>query len=115
MAVKEKVVAAAAAALTRVMLPAGNRRDFDEIPQGAREKLQFVWLDLSTMRLPKPWKEQSRGHGRPVKVAEPRDQPSLRLVNQRLSGTRIGANAQRQKRRFSIQPSINVSRATPPG
>src|SRR6266478_2616705 len=33
----------------------------------------------------------------PVKVAEPLDQPSLRLVNQRLSGTRIGASAQRQK------------------
>ena len=41
MAAKEKVVAAAAAGL-RVMLPARNRRDFDEIPQGAREKLQFV-------------------------------------------------------------------------
>ena len=24
---------------------ARNRRDFDEIPQGAREKLQFVWLE----------------------------------------------------------------------
>ncbi len=43
--IKEKVVAAAAAGLTRVMLPARNRRDFDEIPQGAREKLQFVWLE----------------------------------------------------------------------
>ena len=43
--IKEKVVAAAAAGLTRVMLPARNRRDFDEIPQGARDKLQFVWLE----------------------------------------------------------------------
>src|SRR3954471_3756159 len=43
--IKEKVVAAAAAGLTRVMLPARNRRDFDEIPQGAREKLEFVWLE----------------------------------------------------------------------
>src|SRR6476661_9680913 len=43
--IKEKVVAAAAAGLARVMLPARNRRDFDEIPQGAREKLQFVWLE----------------------------------------------------------------------
>jgi ATP-dependent Lon protease len=43
--IKEKVVAAAAAGLTRVMLPARNRRDFDEIPQGARDKLEFVWLD----------------------------------------------------------------------
>ena len=43
--IKEKVVAAAAAGLKRVMLPARNRRDFDEIPQGARQKLEFVWLE----------------------------------------------------------------------
>jgi len=43
--IKEKVVAAAAAGLTRVMLPARNRRDFDEIPQGARDKLEFLWLE----------------------------------------------------------------------
>ena len=43
--IKEKVVAAAAAGLTRVMLPARNRRDFDEIPVSAREKLEFVWLE----------------------------------------------------------------------
>jgi ATP-dependent Lon protease len=43
--IKEKVVAAAAAGLSRVMLPARNRRDFDDIPQGAREKLEFVWLE----------------------------------------------------------------------
>jgi ATP-dependent Lon protease len=43
--IKEKVVAAAAAGLTRVMLPARNRRDFEEIPQSARDKLSFVWLE----------------------------------------------------------------------
>jgi ATP-dependent Lon protease len=43
--IKEKVVAAAAAGLTRVMLPARNRRDFDEIPESARNQLQFVWLE----------------------------------------------------------------------
>jgi len=43
--IKEKVVAAAAAGLARVMLPARNRRDFDDIPQGARDKLKFVWLE----------------------------------------------------------------------
>src|SRR3569833_157973 len=42
--IKEKVVAAAAAGLTRVMLPARNRRDFEEIAQGARDKLEFIWL-----------------------------------------------------------------------
>jgi ATP-dependent Lon protease len=43
--IKEKVVAAAAAGLTRVMLPARNRRDYDDIPKSAREKLSFVWLE----------------------------------------------------------------------
>jgi ATP-dependent Lon protease len=27
------------------MLPARNRRDFDEIPAEVREKLEFVWLE----------------------------------------------------------------------
>ena len=43
--IKEKIVAAAAAGLTRVMLPARNRRDFDDIPESARNKLEFIWLE----------------------------------------------------------------------
>jgi ATP-dependent Lon protease len=43
--IKERVVAAAAAGLARVMLPARNRRDFEDIPQSARDKLKFVWLE----------------------------------------------------------------------
>jgi ATP-dependent Lon protease len=27
------------------MLPARNRRDFDDIPQGARDRLEFIWLE----------------------------------------------------------------------
>jgi ATP-dependent Lon protease len=43
--IKEKVVAAAAAGLSRVMLPARNRRDFDDIPEDARNRLDFIWLE----------------------------------------------------------------------
>ena len=43
--IKEKVVAAAGAGITRVMLPARNRRDFDDIPQDARDRLEFIWLE----------------------------------------------------------------------
>jgi ATP-dependent Lon protease len=43
--IKEKVVAAAAAGLTRVMLPSRNRRDYDEIPSSVRSKLEFIWLE----------------------------------------------------------------------
>ncbi len=43
--IKEKVVAAARAGITRVMLPARNRRDYDDIPEDARRELEFVWLE----------------------------------------------------------------------
>ena len=43
--IKEKVVAAAAAGITRVMLPARNKRDYDEIPEEVRKQLEFVWLE----------------------------------------------------------------------
>jgi ATP-dependent Lon protease len=42
--IKEKVVAAAAG-LKRAMLPTRNRRDYDDIPVGARDKVEFVWLE----------------------------------------------------------------------
>jgi ATP-dependent Lon protease len=43
--IKEKVIAAASAGIKRVMLPARNRRDLDDIPQDVRDQLEFVWLD----------------------------------------------------------------------
>ncbi|CAN7348247.1 endopeptidase La [Phenylobacterium sp. LjRoot225] len=43
--IKEKVLAAEAAGLTRVLLPARNRRDFEDIPEETRQKLAFVWLE----------------------------------------------------------------------
>jgi ATP-dependent Lon protease len=43
--IKEKVVAAARAGVSRVLLPARNRRDYDEIPEDARSRLEFVWLE----------------------------------------------------------------------
>ena len=43
--VKEKVLAALRAGITTVMLPARNRRDLEEIPADAREKLELVWIE----------------------------------------------------------------------
>ncbi len=43
--IKEKVVAAHSAGVKRVMLPARNRRDFDDIPEIARRDMEFVWLE----------------------------------------------------------------------
>jgi ATP-dependent Lon protease len=43
--IKEKVLAAEAAGVSRVMLPARNRRDFDDIPEETRRSLEFIWLE----------------------------------------------------------------------
>jgi ATP-dependent Lon protease len=43
--IKEKAVAAARAGISTMLLPARNRKDLEDIPQGAREKLSFVWLE----------------------------------------------------------------------
>lgn len=43
--IKEKVLAAMAAGIKKVMLPARNRQDLEEVPQQARQQLEFVFLD----------------------------------------------------------------------
>src|SRR5579885_2932996 len=43
--IKEKVLAAMLAGLKTVMLPARNRKDWDDIPEEARHALEFVWLE----------------------------------------------------------------------
>jgi ATP-dependent Lon protease len=43
--IKEKVLAAMRAGISRVMLPARNRRDLEEVPSDAKEKLEFVFLE----------------------------------------------------------------------
>jgi ATP-dependent Lon protease len=43
--IKEKIVAAHRAGIKRVMLPARNRKDFEDIPEEVRQQLTFVWLE----------------------------------------------------------------------
>ncbi len=43
--IKEKTVAAARAGIRTVILPARNRRDYDDIPESTRQRLQFVWAE----------------------------------------------------------------------
>jgi len=43
--IKEKVTAAARAGLKMVLLPARNRRDYDDIPEDAKKRLEFRWLE----------------------------------------------------------------------
>jgi ATP-dependent Lon protease len=43
--IKEKVLAAMRAGITTVMLPRRNQKDLVDVPQEARERLTFVWLE----------------------------------------------------------------------
>ena len=43
--IKEKTIAAARAGVRKVILPARNRRDLEDIPQSARSLLEFVWVE----------------------------------------------------------------------
>jgi ATP-dependent Lon protease len=43
--IKEKVVAAARAGLATVVLPARNRKDYEEVPEAARNALRFLWAE----------------------------------------------------------------------
>ena len=43
--IKEKVVAAARAGLATVILPARNRKDYEEVPEAARNALRFLWAE----------------------------------------------------------------------
>src|ERR1700692_207806 len=43
--IKEKVIAAQRGGIRRVMLPARNKKDLDDIPEEVRQKLEFIWLE----------------------------------------------------------------------
>jgi ATP-dependent Lon protease len=43
--IKEKVVAALRAGIKRVMLPARNRKDYEDIPDEVRRAIELIWLE----------------------------------------------------------------------
>jgi ATP-dependent Lon protease len=43
--IKEKVLAAMRAGITTVMLPKRNQKDLQDVPEEARQKLQFMLLE----------------------------------------------------------------------
>jgi len=50
--IKEKTIAAARAGIKRVILPARNRRDLEDIPESTRAMLEFIWIDHVSQALP---------------------------------------------------------------
>jgi len=49
--IKEKTIAAARAGIKRVILPARNRRDLEDIPQSVRAKLELIFVERVTEAL----------------------------------------------------------------
>ena len=43
--IKEKVLAALRAGINTVLLPARNKKDLEDVPESAREQLEFIWLE----------------------------------------------------------------------
>ena len=43
--IKEKVLAAVQAGITKVLLPARNRKDLEDVPERARKLVRFVWVE----------------------------------------------------------------------
>ena len=68
--IKEKVVGAHRAGITRIMLPARNRRYYDDFPETARKQIEFIWLERV--------EEAIAGALEPMKAAEaPASVPQL--------------------------------------
>jgi ATP-dependent Lon protease len=66
--IKEKVVAAARAGLKRVLLPARNRKDFEDIPDEVRKAIGFVWLETVDDAVAAALDERA-GEGAPARAA----------------------------------------------
>ncbi|MGA7539500.1 MAG: endopeptidase La [Steroidobacteraceae bacterium] len=63
--IKEKTIAAARAGIKKIILPARNRRDLEDIPQSARSALELVWVE----RVSEALEVALAGHGEGQKAA----------------------------------------------
>ncbi len=64
--VKEKVLAARRARVTKIILPALNRRDMDEIPKELVSEIQFIFVENVTEVFREALKERVVPPGTPV-------------------------------------------------
>jgi ATP-dependent Lon protease len=76
--IKEKTIAAARAGIKRVILPARNRRDLEEIPESTRKALEFVWVDRVTQALEVALSGSAASDGPETDAPEPQLRPAAR-------------------------------------
>jgi ATP-dependent Lon protease len=63
--IKEKTIAAARAGIKRVILPARNRRDYEDIPESTRKAMEFVWVDNVSQALKAAFGSEGPSNGTP--------------------------------------------------
>ena len=68
--IKEKISAAHQAGIKRVMLPARNRKDFEDIPDEARKQLEFVWLERVDEAVSSALESKTSGNDSPSDKAD---------------------------------------------
>ena len=119
--IKEKVVAAARAGLGTVILPARNRKDYEEIPEAARNALRFVWaervedvIEAALEAAPTPALETGRVNGERLR-AQPHLLKSLRPTGLVLIGNGLRARSdltfgEPQTRRWGSQNEARAAR-----
>jgi ATP-dependent Lon protease len=69
------VLAAVRAGITTVMLPERNKKDFEDVPEAARNAARFVWLSTVDDAV------EAALEPLPVNVAHQPDRPSPRAAN----------------------------------
>ena len=67
--IKEKAVAAARAGIERVMLPARNRKDYEDIPDEVRKSIEFIWLETLDEAVAAALEPRARASDKPVPAA----------------------------------------------
>jgi ATP-dependent Lon protease len=88
--IKEKTIAAARAGIKRVILPARNRRDLEDIPESTRAALEFVWIEHVTeaLKVAFAWtpSEQASSDDEPARPASRAERAAARKEGGRQPG-----------------------------
>jgi ATP-dependent Lon protease len=73
--IKEKTIAAARAGIRKVILPARNRRDLEDIPQSARSMLELVWVERVSEALEVALAAAAEGQKSAARQSDPAEKP----------------------------------------
>ena len=63
------VIADARAGLKTVILPARNEKDYEEIPEAARNQLSFIWADKVEVVIDNALEPHAPAEGQPLQPA----------------------------------------------